>query len=323
MFTTFPGMKRSPRSGFTLVELLVVIAIIGILIGLLLPAVNAAREAGRRVKCNNNLKQLGLAMINHEHTHGFFPSGGWGFAWTGDPDAGTGVSQPGGWRFCILPFIEQNYVYKLGSDGLPGTVTQKQRDGALLRDQTMVPDFICPSRRAAIIYPRPRTYLQYNNGPAQLPRAATADYNANCGTTIYYSGDWPRNSAPWDNGGIFCAGMVVSVAKITDGASRTFMLGEKYISPDHYSDGLDDGDDHGIYEGHGVDSGRWCTTDTLPLSDRPGVTAWFSFGSAHAVCCNFCFCDGHVQAIGYEIDANVYVALGGRADGAVFSGSKY
>ena len=73
-------------SGFTLVELLVVITIIGILSALLLPAVQAAREAARRVTCTNNIKQLALGMLTHEQQQGFFPSGGWSWQWTGDPD---------------------------------------------------------------------------------------------------------------------------------------------------------------------------------------------------------------------------------------------
>ena len=116
--STCPQKRISrERLAFTLVELLVVIAIIGILVGLLLPAVQAAREAARRIQCANNIKQLSLALINHQDTHRSFPSGGWGYYWTGDPDRGPGVQQPGSWAFSILPFMEQQSLYTLPSDG--------------------------------------------------------------------------------------------------------------------------------------------------------------------------------------------------------------
>ena len=86
----------SVRSGFTLVELLVVIAVMGILIALLLPAVQSARESARMIQCKNHLKQIGLAWLHHHDAQGFFPTGGWGSNWTGDSDRGFAVlSGPG------------------------------------------------------------------------------------------------------------------------------------------------------------------------------------------------------------------------------------
>jgi prepilin-type N-terminal cleavage/methylation domain-containing protein len=81
--------------GFTLVELLVVIAIIGVLVALLLPAVQAAREAARKTQCRNNLRQIAIAALSHESIHKHYPTGGWGFKWIGWRDAGAGRQQPG------------------------------------------------------------------------------------------------------------------------------------------------------------------------------------------------------------------------------------
>ena len=92
-------MRRSECRGFTIIELLVVIGIIGIIMALLLPAVQAAREAARRTQCRNHLKQLGLAMQMHHDAYRRFPSGGWGVLWFGDPDRGTDRRQPGGWIY--------------------------------------------------------------------------------------------------------------------------------------------------------------------------------------------------------------------------------
>ena len=108
-----PNERRIPEA-FTLVELLVVIAIIGILVALLLPAIQAAREAARRNQCVNNLKQLSLGALNHESTFKHFPSAGIGYHWVGDPNYGYGRKQPGGWIYNTLAFIEEQQIHDMG-----------------------------------------------------------------------------------------------------------------------------------------------------------------------------------------------------------------
>ncbi|MCU0959477.1 MAG: DUF1559 domain-containing protein [Pirellulaceae bacterium] len=166
-------MKAARQIGFTLVELLVVISIIGLLLALLLPAVQATRESARRVQCANHLKQLSLACLLHESTHGFLPSGGWRWDWAGDPDRGFGRSQPGGWIYSILPYVEQEPLHSQGA-GKP--YVEKRADLARTC-QTPLSILHCPSRRAAIAYPNNETPLNI----LPIPTAARTDYAANGG----------------------------------------------------------------------------------------------------------------------------------------------
>ena len=137
------------RRGFTLVEMLVVIAIIGVLVALLLPAVQMARESARRTQCQNNLKQIGIAFHTHHDSQGFLPSGGWGWFWVGDPDAGYGPKQPGGWVYNILPFIEQDSVHSLGT----GETGRRRKPPSAKFSQTPLKSLNCPTRRFAGLFP--------------------------------------------------------------------------------------------------------------------------------------------------------------------------
>ena len=319
-------MTRSFRRGFTLVELLVVIAIIGILIALLLPAVQAAREAARRSQCINQLKQMGLGCLGHHDTHGHFPTGGWGWDWIGDPDRGAGTRQPGGWVFHILPFIELQSVYDIPAGLAPGP---KQAATAELM-RTPVPLQGCPSRRPHVPYPFAATIPPNANKPDAVVRT---DYAINLGGGgVHYDpgpftfeqGDDPNYEWPeWLKKdpplGISYMLSEIAIRHITDGTSNTYLIGEKYLNPDHYRTGQDGGDKESMYTGQGNDTGRFSainlTVGLPPRQDQPGVGSTDIFGSAHAASWNAVLCDGSVHSLSYSIDEDVHRRLGTRNDG--------
>ena len=182
--------------GFTLVELLVVITIIGILIALLLPAVQAAREAARQTQCKNNLKQLALGCLQHEQVQGYLPTGGWGSSWVCNPDDGFGKLQPGGWHFCVLPYIEQQALHDLGHGSNDLTPPRVNVVGIGQTISTPLPVFNCPTRRKAIAYPNTDnssfTNLPAANTPPLVGRSDYAGcagdytgYGDNCGADPY------------------------------------------------------------------------------------------------------------------------------------------
>jgi prepilin-type processing-associated H-X9-DG protein len=324
------------------VELLVVIAIIGILIALLLPAVQAAREAARRTQCVNNLKQLALGAINHHDAHGHLPTGGWGYAWVGDPDRGVGHRQPGGWIFNVLPYVEQGPLHDLGGLhvaflGLgPGNsgnfgaddVPKAKADASSVRIGTPVPMFNCPTRRSALAYPAP-TGLAHFHTPlyaSYTENLARSDYAANSGDIFLDVGPGPPSFAEGDareynwpdkshHTGINHQRSEIRIAQITDGTSNTYLIGEKYIRPENYTTGGDPGDNESMYMGENGDVVRWANRDIGPLQDRPGGSFWPHWGSAHSGGLNMAFCDGSVHLISYGIDLETHRRFGNRKDG--------
>jgi prepilin-type N-terminal cleavage/methylation domain-containing protein/prepilin-type processing-associated H-X9-DG protein len=323
------------EAAFTLVELLVVITIIGILIALLLPAVQAAREAARQTQCGNNLKQMALGCLSHEQVQGFLPAGGWGWGWSGDPDRGFTNRQPGGWMFNILPYVEQEALHDLG---LGGNVA-----GRVQTATTNLGIYACPTRRLPVLYPYVNwsTYFNLSPRPAAVARS---DYAANsgesitacyCGPGSLDAGDrmtpdqWCRSGLgsgyeDWNDKGVIWLHSACLLAEITDGTSNTVLAGEKYVCPDNYANGASGGDDQGWTIGYDIDVNRFVgvvsrtspptVTYLPPVEDTPGYESTTQFGSAHGSNFNMAMCDGSVRAVSYSIDPETFRRLGDRGD---------
>jgi prepilin-type N-terminal cleavage/methylation domain-containing protein/prepilin-type processing-associated H-X9-DG protein len=297
---------RFPRSGFTLVELLVVIAIIGMLIGLLLPAIQAARESGRRTQCQNNLKQIAVAVQTHHDTHKQFPMGRNRFdQWA--------VS----WAFFLLPFIEETTMYNSYD---PKACVFEECNALAMR--TPIELYACPSRRRAA------ADRNFDNNDAPPPPQARSvatlgDYSANAGlkhmTGMVGSDESAAAFGGYDRaeaGPIF-SGSRISDRKVTDGLSKTVAIGERHLPPvpegtppemEHYAIGdtasLSGDTPHTVFRA--TENGL--ANDT----DDPDRT---KFGSAHADTVYFAFLDGHVSGLQDDIETTALKALSTIAGG--------
>ncbi|MFK7738006.1 MAG: DUF1559 domain-containing protein [Pirellulaceae bacterium] len=314
-------MRRPPSSlhesqpGFTLIELLVVVAITGLLVALLLPAVQAVRESSRKVRCQNNLRQISVAAQNFESAFRFLPSNGWGFQWIADPSRGYGKHQPGGWIFHIAQFCELQ---------LPTSTSGDPVQDFDIRTQLSTTPFTlmsCPSRPGQPLSLASRTPSPINAAfRAMVPKT---DYAANEGDYMTGTLGGPNSLAegddpsyPWvsrkNATGVVFQRSQISFGQITDGVSNTILCGEKYVSSDEYFTANDLGHDQSLYSGVDLDLNRWTIEPPVRDSSESAVTR---FGSAHASGAFMTMCDGSVRLVSYAIEPLAFQRLGNRHDG--------
>src|SRR5262245_31414617 len=328
------GFTRSGfmRSGFTLVELLVVVAIIGVLVALLLPAVQAARESARRMQCTNNLRQMALAVQNFENTFKVFPSHGTGGSVNyvnGTPAAVNGdPPQSAGALFQILPYLELGNLYN-------------NADFAYVRAQP-VKYYFCPTRR------KPTTRLN-NSTSAQMN--ALNDYaiplwGASGGGINQQCWGLPNNNV-YDvrfDSCIFVRavnGLVGRPADVTDGLTNTMMFGEKFVDVSRYTPPAADVDppEQAASPNSGfTDNGYWgsitswgttrCTQATPKKDARypssPTNLAWWQmFGGPHAGGLSVALGDGSVRSVSWQIPGAVFQLLARKNDGLLLDVSSF
>ncbi len=352
------AVRRRLANAFTLVELLVVIAIIGILVALLLPAVQSAREAARRTSCTNNLKQLGLAALNYESTNQRFPPGYLGS--TRLPGAGQEMSGPFGtnqWSGVIvylLPYIEADTVYDIFTNTLNTNVDQYDNhwwddENSGLASQYQIKQLLCPTipqelPQSAVVY---FSYTDYSFGIGQFVygrRKGSVSSGAIPGLTHYQAVGGVLSPIPGtvtlfgefrsiedELQGVFTVRSRVTPAKITDGQSHTLLFGESpgYIGPKT----IDNGEYYtGVATGY-----AWagsCTVPTLfgldatqfndPTSGLEYDTHEAAFGTMHqGDIVNFCLADGSVSALTKSIPDRVFFALATTRGGEVVDASDY
>ena len=300
--------RRSINRGFTLVELLVVIAIIGVLVALLLPAVQASREAARRTHCMNNLKQIGVGMHNFLLVHKTFPTGGASHGWPRRKKNGEIVGykdQDWSWAYQLLPFIEKQAMYEHPDDDLVAG--------------TPISTYFCPSRR-------PPVALSGGIWQShQRPRAMN-DYAGNAGTSTEGGSKTGARLGMGEDGmfaykrhGIFAP------ESVDDGMSNTLLVAEKRLNSRFVTTECQPSDNDGYVGGFSDDVVRWGVVPPAPDFDSEHLShsnlypANYQFGGPHPGAIIAVLCDCSVQTISYSVDAEVFRRLSVRNDGKSFA----
>lgn len=339
------GNGRRCPVGFTLVELLVVIAIIGVLVGLLLPAVQAARESSRRGSCMNNLKQLGLACLNHMSARGGFPTAG--TAWTGftyiNGSPAIAPNQQAGWGFQLMPYLESMPEWAGdGATDLDADGTVEDWEKFVVARGTPIKAFACPTRTSPS--QQVKTVGDWYPAPflsGSTRKFAQTDYAGNCfdagnnwlggayqtegnGPFFLYkrryqdpsTGTWSYNDPNAPLVGYACRG-----SHITDGMSKTLLIGEKAIDPNCIGETKTCSDlNEGFTAGWDHDSMRHAANPPIPDAERLGTGVGNSqFGSSHPGSLSVVMCDGAVLNIDFNIDLTTWRRLGHRGDGVTIT----
>ncbi|MGD9632796.1 MAG: DUF1559 domain-containing protein [Pirellulales bacterium] len=334
----------SARWAFVLVDLLAAVSLVGLLLMLLLPAIQAAREATRNSQCKHHLRELAFGCLKHENAHRTFPYSGWSFAWMGDPDQGIGPQQPGSWGYTIGRFLDVKADFNLGA----GLQFDEKKRALAKQMSIVVPVFHCPSRRPAVALPsRSAAGTPCDNGilpkNAFLPeKVAKSDYAINGGNGSGWDGgaggsggvpsedclisnelsDGPSYpncnwhiyspSQYWQRfNGVSGWRIGAHVSQISDGVSKTVLVGEKFMQPLFYENSCPSpgnqpskgnaGDNGSMYMGWDIDIARTGSLLRDYNANPPNSIVSNQFGSAHPHAANFAFCDGSVRAIRYEV----------------------
>jgi prepilin-type N-terminal cleavage/methylation domain-containing protein/prepilin-type processing-associated H-X9-DG protein len=321
---------RSRRIGFTLIELLVVIAIIGILIALLLPAVQKIREAAANMQCRNNLHQIGLALHNYHDANGAFPPGHEAHRYNGaglTNGTADGAYYFSNWGIQLLPYLEQDNLYKLYDN----TVYNNHPKNAFVV-QSVVKVYACPSDINAGQLLDPETAGRLAPGGNNTFRSSSyrGMSGVNCDGFDQWGGYPSEVLANLHN----CPGLrgllhsyddwsglkTETFASITDGTSNTLAIGERSTRT-RPRRGTFWGDSFNLYSLSGAYNQSYSLwNDYQACIDVPGVDqarCKYGWGSFHTAGINFVFCDGHVISISPNINMNVFVALATIANGEV------